>query len=373
MTGRTGFAWTPIVVLVVVIAASACARGSEPRTEATPAEDPQGRVSGTIFYRERVALTPEAVVHVSLVDVSLADAPAEVIAEKTIREPGQVPIHFDLEYDPGRIDPRNRYAVQARITEADRLLFTTTTAYLVLTQGHPAELEVMVQSVPERPGADGAAGLVGSWTLESFGEGEAAEPASADNPPNLTLEASRRTSGSTGCNRLTGSYTVAEAGSLSFSPLATTRMACLDPSLAAQETRYLEALEETAGFSASQGRLRLTDGEGRVLLVFSEEGRDPAAGFANRVWRVRGSSGVAPGTLYVFLSEGTLVVTSPNDKPMLGTWKYENEALTMVEEGIPYRVDILDLRGDEFRIRSYNPGEPVDITLVPAEGTSVDK
>jgi len=90
------------------------------------------------------------------------------------------------------------------------------------------------------------------------------------------------------------------------------------------------------------------------------------ASFVNKVWRVSESSSVALGSLYVFLSEGTLVITSPNSKPALGTWKYEGGALTMVEEGIPHKVDILNLSEDKFRIRSNNPGEPVEITLVPA-------
>jgi hypothetical protein len=78
------------------------------------------------------------------------------------------------------------------------------------------------------------------------------------------------------------------------------------------------------------------------------------------------SASVAPGTLYVFLSEGTLVIASPNSKPALGTWKYEGGRLTMVEDGIPYKVDVLKLSQDEFKIRSNNPGEPVEISLVPA-------
>jgi hypothetical protein len=104
--------------------------------------------------------------------------------------------------------------------------------------------------------------------------------------------------------------------------------------------------------------------------------RDPTprtegpATFVNRVWRVAESSSVEPGHLYVFLSEGTLVVASPNGTPALGTWSDEGGALTMVEEGIPYKVDILGLSQSEFRIRSHNPGEPVEIRLVPAEESS---
>jgi ABC-type uncharacterized transport system auxiliary subunit len=104
----------------------------------------------------------------------------------------------------------------------------------------------------------------------------------------------------------------------------------------------------------------------------SGETADSAVSFVNKVWRVSESSSVAPGTLYVFLSEGTLVITSPNSKPALGKWKYEDKALTMVEEGISYNIDVLKLSKDEFKIRSNNPGEPVNITLVPAGVPSPD-
>ena len=87
----------------------------------------------------------------------------------------------------------------------------------------------------------------------------------------------------------------------------------------------------------------------------------------NRVWQVDSSTSVARGTLYVFLSEGTLIVTSANETPMVGAWTLRNDSLTMVEEGIAYPTDILHLDARRFSIRSHNPGEPVDLTLVPAE------
>lgn len=98
-----------------------------------------------------------------------------------------------------------------------------------------------------------------------------------------------------------------------------------------------------------------------------------SASFVNKVWQVGSSSSVAPGTLYVFLSEGTLLITSPHNKPLLGTWEYDNGELIMVEEGVPYKTDILRLIATEFTIRSNNPGEPVEITLVPAEASPLAK
>ena len=97
---------------------------------------------------------------------------------------------------------------------------------------------------------------------------------------------------------------------------------------------------------------------------------EAAAGFVNIVWVVSQSSSVAPGTLYVFLSDGTLVIASPHGKPALGTWKDAGGILTMVEEGTPYQVDVLSLSRDRFTIRSYNPGKPAEITLIPAEKPS---
>jgi hypothetical protein len=98
----------------------------------------------------------------------------------------------------------------------------------------------------------------------------------------------------------------------------------------------------------------------------STQPRRAAPGFVNRVWSVQSSNAVAAGQLYVFLSEGTLVIASPNGTPALGRWTQQDQAFTMIEEGIAYPVEILELTQDRFRIRMRNPGEPVEMTLVPA-------
>lgn len=89
-------------------------------------------------------------------------------------------------------------------------------------------------------------------------------------------------------------------------------------------------------------------------------------GFVNKVWEVSVSTGVAPGTLYAFLSDGTLVITSPNTKAAFGAWTYNNGALTMTEESQEYKVNILNLSHEELRLKSNNPGGSVEILLVPA-------
>lgn len=130
-------------------------------TDPTPAAPPpeptpprgDARLHGTVTYRERIALTPDATLIVQLRDTSLMDAASELIAEQVIPDPGQVPISFEIAYESAAIDPRNTYSVQARITEADgRLAFINDTAYDVITRGNPSAVQmvlVLVEPPPE--------------------------------------------------------------------------------------------------------------------------------------------------------------------------------------------------------------------------------
>lgn len=110
-------------------------------------------VSGTITYRERIPLSPGAVVMISLNDTSYADGPSELVAHQTITDPGQVPIDFRVPYPREAIDSRNTYSISVRIEEEDgRLAFINDTAHDVITQGNPNRVDivlVMVEPPPE--------------------------------------------------------------------------------------------------------------------------------------------------------------------------------------------------------------------------------
>ncbi|MBT2134574.1 YbaY family lipoprotein [Croceibacterium sp. LX-88] len=86
-------------------------------------------LQGTVAYRERIALIPDAVVTVQIRDVSLQDAPSVTIASTEFKSEGrQVPIPFSLKYDPAKIEPRRTYSVFARIDDAaGRMLWITDT------------------------------------------------------------------------------------------------------------------------------------------------------------------------------------------------------------------------------------------------------
>ena len=116
-----------------------------PTAEARPAAS----LAGTVTYRQRMALTPEAEVQVELRDVSRQDTDAPLIAKRIIARPGQVPIAFTLDYDPSLIAPGRTYAVSARITDRGQLQFVTETRVTVLS-GVAAATPVEILVVPVR-------------------------------------------------------------------------------------------------------------------------------------------------------------------------------------------------------------------------------
>ena len=91
-------------------------------------------ISGTVSYRERIALPENAVVTVTLEDISLADAPSTVIATQEFTTDGkQVPFAFDLSYDNNKIKANHRYNMRASIHVDGKLRFTTDTIKSVIT------------------------------------------------------------------------------------------------------------------------------------------------------------------------------------------------------------------------------------------------
>lgn len=120
------------------------------KTVEAPATD---KVTVTITYRERMALSPEAVLEISLEDISRAGAAAKELSRVKIKGPGQVPIPFTLEYNPSDIDNRMTYAVRASITDRGRLMFTTDTVTPVLTHGAGSDVELVLVRVAGEPSA----------------------------------------------------------------------------------------------------------------------------------------------------------------------------------------------------------------------------
>jgi heat shock protein HslJ len=87
-------------------------------------------------------------------------------------------------------------------------------------------------------------------------------------PPDLKFDAEKKTiSGSTGINRLAGSYKL-DANKLKFGNLATTRMAGPEE-LMKQETAFVNALESVDSWKRTGDRLELLSGD-KVVAAFAQ-------------------------------------------------------------------------------------------------------
>lgn len=156
-TDRMFVALVALGIAVSIVLAAGCQTAPGPSDgtlEIPSGREPDAAVSGSVTYRERIALTPGAMLVVELRDVSLQDAAAPLIARQTIENPGQVPIAFRVGFNRADINSRNTYAIQARIIESDgRLAFINDTAYDVITRGNSSSVDmllVLVQPPPDQ-------------------------------------------------------------------------------------------------------------------------------------------------------------------------------------------------------------------------------
>jgi heat shock protein HslJ len=82
-------------------------------------------------------------------------------------------------------------------------------------------------------------------------------------------DSQHRVSGNTGCNRVSGEYT-ADAATLRFGSLVSTRRACVADEANRLEAAFLSALERTTRFAISGGTLRLYQ-DGTLVLTLESK------------------------------------------------------------------------------------------------------
>ena len=110
------------------------------------------------------------------------------------------------------------------------------------------------------------------WNLAAIG-GMPAVARGTERDPWLRLGATEgRVAGSTGCNSMGGSFETS-GDRLTFGPLITTRMACVEENLMAQESRLLAALDSVARFAISADTLSLLGAEGAAPTLRFTAGR----------------------------------------------------------------------------------------------------
>lgn len=210
-------------------------------------------ITGTVSYLPRIALPPDAIIEVSLVDVSRADAPAITLSSQKIVSGGrQVPFPFTLLYDPEQISPGFSYAVQSRITVGGDLKFVTTTQFPVITNGHPTEVEVQVEPITPVAVAEEIRLTSAVWQLEQirYRDGVRRVPTS---PSNYTVEftANGQLVIRADCNQVAGNYTQNGSG-LTIELGPTTQAACSPESI---DQDYLQALQHANIHFFENGKL----------------------------------------------------------------------------------------------------------------------
>ena len=116
------------------------------------------------------------------------------------------------------------------------------------------------------------AALVGTYWRAVEIDGSAVAPQPKPREAHLMFASEgNRVSGSTGCNRLTGTFAQTAEG-FRFSQMASTKMMC-QPPLDAQERAFLGALNATAAVHVSGNTLTFSDATGRVRLRFEASAR----------------------------------------------------------------------------------------------------
>ncbi|MGH6761977.1 MAG: YbaY family lipoprotein [Phyllobacterium sp.] len=219
-------------------------------------------VSGTVAYRERIALPPSAVVDVVLLDVSLADAPSKTIAKTRVKPRGGVPVPYRLRFDDAKITPGHRYALRAEIRVKDQLWFTTMTHHPVFNGGKN-NTNILVERVRSSKRESGSP--AGRWLAEDIRGGGVMDRLQTV----LEISANGAISGSGGCNRMSGQARISADG-IRFGPITSTEMACT-PAAMNQEQTFFAALEDVRGWRIDPMRRKLVllNAAGRPLIVFA--------------------------------------------------------------------------------------------------------
>ena len=254
-----------------------------------PASATTVTLSGTVTYRERMALPPDAWLRVNLVD--LATASPVLGATANIPASGQVPIAFVLNLHSA-LDPARSYGLMAEISSGSRVLFRNSVPAPVIP-GNEQPVAIIVEHAPRAAPADPrpheesdesdgsdkpaepdlpdplpapASELLDSvWTVTSIG----GKPVSGNRPLTLSIAADHRAGGSGGCNNYFTEASI-EGQSIGFGPAAATRMACA-PEIMSQESAFFAALAAVASYEIDDQGLRLRDAAGVPLIGLVRE------------------------------------------------------------------------------------------------------
>ncbi len=129
------------ILLVAGLVLAGCTHTDKPHHAAGPG------IGGTVIYITNAKLPADATVHVRLTELDREGRPGRVLSEESYPRPAVMPLEFFLSFQPGLIDKRDAYGIDAKIIAAGRTLFASERPIPVLTRGNPTGVEVVVVPV----------------------------------------------------------------------------------------------------------------------------------------------------------------------------------------------------------------------------------
>jgi putative lipoprotein len=229
-------------------------------------------IVGSVWYRERMLLPPNAEILINLEEVARADAPSNLISSTRFAPEGGQPWAFSLAYDPGKLHDKGRYVLRARIEANGRLLFTSTEHIPAFDRSPGEPLKIIVSQAAGRlaggnvPPTKPDASLTNTyWKLIELNDQPAALGAGNRELHMVLTTEGDRVQGFSGCNKFTGNFQRGD-DQLHFKPLASTRMACNTGM--EQEKRFLDALGSIVRYALCGESLLLYDRHDQLILRF---------------------------------------------------------------------------------------------------------
>ena len=148
------------LLAVTVLALSACSwlpfhhkeAAPQPTTSAPAAPVHQALMRtlvGDVRYTLPQAVPSDAVLIVTLADVSRLDVAARTVAEERIQPVGASPVDFMLSYDPADLRDGVDFAINVRLQQGDKLLAIIDTRTSVLGRsGENGPVSITLKAVP---------------------------------------------------------------------------------------------------------------------------------------------------------------------------------------------------------------------------------
>lgn len=248
------------VLALVAVIVSACAGGAGGHANGG---DKGSSLSGELVYRQRIALSPEAVIDVRLVDVDQGT----VVAQQEIHPEGkQVPIPFRLEYATVDFMTEHQHRLLATVRDgAGRVRWAADTPISVFDSGRDGGIRVRLAQATFDDDA-----LVGTqWRLLRIEHADGSiNWASAKQTSNITFNSDGRVGGHAACNGFFASYELGESSELQLGHAGATLMACPQPNLAQS---FLQTLGQVESYAIVGNHLRLIAGGATVVLTSEAE------------------------------------------------------------------------------------------------------